>query len=844
MTRSYHSLPPIPDGGLLSRYMDTLGVIAPLARTNLIINPSGETNDTGYTAVGGGAAIVRTFGTSPWFGSSSFYGGYGLLANIGSGASDGMYYGPIALTSGVTYAYSCMFVGGPGTRYKISIATTAGVDLAVTRFTGAGVWQWVYGLYTETSTTTRRFYITRDNHVSTAQFIVDGLQIESCADGILTPTTYIDGDQPGLVPNQYPPAYGWNGTPHASTSYRTGQTRAGGRVMRFRQFGFLLTAILGLGSATPEHQALTFAQLDGGQYENTLKPPRQFSLAGRWGGATPNELDAGMAQLGRLLDRDRVAQRQPLVLTTQAQNCGRLCGEPVQIQALYSQGMEGTIQELPSAAQGVTFTNYLPVILSAGQGVPLDVQDSITSYGGILYRAPGGTWAKMGTGTNGSVEAIVVAPSGLVYVGGIFTDAGGSGADYLAVWNPQTATWAVVKSATSIGNTVHALALAPNVNLYIGGAFTNADGIAAADYIVMYNPTANTFSALGTGMNDVVNALAVAPDGTLYATGNFTTAGGGAAARVASWNGSAWSAMGTGFGTAGEALAVAPNGTLYAGGGFTNGGGVAAADYIASWNGSAWSGLSTGMNGDVNALAIGLNGLLYAGGIFTTAGGVTTGGIAVWNGVGWQQLGGGFASPGTDTPNSMAVQANGNLLIASSGSVVDPGAPGVLFQWNGSAYVDLGITASSSGDVVTIGPDGTIYAGVSGTIVAGGLTTAPNGGTAGVYPRLTINGPSSGTSRLYQLQNTATGAAIYLNLTLNAGETAVLNLNPTNVTFVSTFQGNVLNKILPGSNTTAFLLQPGDNIIMFFAAGSSVTAVLDWTIGYVNLNDALQVAVP
>lgn len=840
-TRRYYTLPAIPDAGLLTRYMDTLGVIVPVARTNLVINPSVETNATGYTSTGGLTSVDRAIGIS-------YHGAYGLVASLANpDATAGFYYGPISLTSGQLYAVSCKFKSPSiGLQYKLSVATTGGVDLAAFNFIAAGVWQWVWVYWLETSTTTRRIYLRKNDAKNDAQsvFYADGFQCEAINAGE-TVSTFIDGDQKGLVPNQYPPAYGWNGTPHASTSYRTGQTRAGGQVLYWKSLGFYLTTIIGLGLATPAHQALTFAQLDGGQYLNTLKPPRQFTMAGRWGGGTPNELDASISQLGRVLDRDLVGgQRQPLVLTMQAQECGVPCGQPITVQALYDGGMEGEVKEVPTATQPITFENYLPMIVGPDQGVALDVQDSLTSIGGILYRPPNGTWAKMGTGTNGSVNAIVVAPSGLVYVGGNFTDAGGSGADYLASWDPQTSTWAVVKSATSIGNTVNALALAPNGNLYIGGAFTNADGIAAADYIVMYNPNTNTFSALGTGMNDVVNALAVGPTGILYATGNFTTAGGVAAARVAQWNGSAWSALGTGFASPGQALAIGPSGILYAGGDFVNGGGVAAADYIASWNGTAWAGLSTGMNNSVNAIAVGLNGLVYAGGIFTTAGGVTAGGVAVYNGVGWQQLGSGFSSPGTDTPNAMAVRADGTLLIASSGAVIDPGTPGSLFQWNGSAFTDLGIASLSSGDAVTIAPDGTIYAGVSGTAVASGIVTASNSGTAVAYPQLIINGPTSGTSRIYQLRNITTNTAIYFNLTLSAGETAILTLDPKNVTFISSFQGNILSTILPGSRTTAFLLQPGDNTTAFLAASSTVTAYLSWSIGYTSLNDTIQQAVP
>lgn len=842
--RSYSMLPALPEAPLLARYIDTLGVIVPLARTNLVTNPSVETNATGYTSVGG-ATVDRTYGTGFFGNSSSFHGGYALAVGAGLAAGGGLYYGPVTLAATTYYAYSCKFIGDPGVSYKMSIATTGAVDLSVTRFNGAGVWQWVWGIHYESAGAARRLYVTRETAaaIGNSSFNVDGVQIESCADGILLPTTYIDGDQRGLVPNQYPPAYGWNGTPHASTSYRTGQTRAGGYVRSLKSYGFLLTAIIGLGMAPPDLQALTFAQLDGGQYLDTIKPPRQFSLAGRWAGYTPNEIDAGQGALGAVLDRDLVALRQPLVLTTQAQDCGTPIGELCQIQAIYQGGMEGNTQEVPSATGAISFTTYLPMIFGPDQGVPLDVQDSLTSIGGILACAPGGTWAKLGAGTNGSVNAILIHPNGDIYVGGSFTDAGGSGADNLAKYTPSTATWSVVKSATSIGNTVNALALGPNGVVYIGGTFSNADGIANADFIVSYNPTTNTYAALSTGMNNTVNALVAGKDGKIYATGSFTTAGGVAGVNgSAYWDGAAWNAMGSGSGV-GNALAVGPDGAIYLGGG-ANIGGVAAADGIGKWYNGAWSALSTGMNGDVNAVAVGLDGTVYAGGIFTTAGGVTAGGVAAFNGVQWRQLGSGFSSPGIDTPNAMAVRADGVLLIASSGSVVDPGTPGQLFMWDGSAFVDLGVTGLSSGDAVVIAPDGTVYAGVSGTATAAGITTATNTGTADMYPRLVISGPSSGTSRIYNMTNMTTGAAIYFNYTINAGETATLILDPTNISFASDFQGNIISKILPGSNTSNFLIQPGANTIGFLAASSTVTAAMSWTTGYSSLNNAIRRASP
>ncbi len=77
-------------------------------------------------------------------------------------------------------------------------------------------------------------------------------------------------------------------------------------------------------------------------------------------------------------------------------------------------------------------------------------------------------------------------------------------------------------------------------------------------------------------MNSYVYALAVDASGNLYAGGNFTTAGGVAANHIAKWNGTSWSALGSGMNSTVYALAVDASGNLYAGGDFTTAGGVTA----------------------------------------------------------------------------------------------------------------------------------------------------------------------------------------------------------------------------------------------------------------------------
>ncbi len=83
----------------------------------------------------------------------------------------------------------------------------------------------------------------------------------------------------------------------------------------------------------------------------------------------------------------------------------------------------------------------------------------------------------MGSGIgSGAVSAILIAGTD-VYVGGSFTDAGGVGAaDRIGRWSTSGAQWFGIDTGIANG-TVRTIAISGN-NLYLGGTFTNADGIA------------------------------------------------------------------------------------------------------------------------------------------------------------------------------------------------------------------------------------------------------------------------------------------------------------------------------------------------------------------------------
>jgi hypothetical protein len=247
-------------------------------------------------------------------------------------------------------------------------------------------------------------------------------------------------------------------------------------------------------------------------------------------------------------------------------------------------------------------------------------------------------WVSMGgvPGVSWSVFAAAADSLGNLYLGGFFTVAGNTNANYIVKWDGTG--WSPLGSGMNYGNpgaVVYALAVSGS-NLYAGGIFTNAGGV-LANNIAEWN--GSSWLALGSGLNNYltygVTTLAVS-GGTLFAGGDFTTAEGSQANNIAQWNGSTWSSLGSGMNSEVDALAVS-DGTLYAGGAFTTAGSNGA-NYIAQWNGSTWSAVGSGMNNEVDVLEVS-NGTLYAGGWFTTAGSSGANHIAQWNGSTWSALG-------------------------------------------------------------------------------------------------------------------------------------------------------------------------------------------------------------
>lgn len=823
MLRTYRTLPAIQSGYPLD---EAWSVVVPIARTNLITNPSFETGTTSWTAIGSSIARSTT---------QQYHGAYSLAITPTATTTDGVRYDTVSLTSGTTYAYSAKMRGVAGLKYSLGIETTGGVALNTVTFTATGRWQWIVGYYTETSSTTRRVCARKAGHASVAIFYLDGVQVEAIASGELV-STYIDGDQLGLMPNQLPAAYVWNGTPHASTSARSGQTRAGGMVIPFKKYGFLITAILGLGMAGVQNVATDYARIDGAYDDYTRKPPRQITVTGRFQGRTYGELRRNRSGLAQLLDRDLIGQDQRLTLLRHVEDSyGRVMSSDVRLLAKYETGLGGNTDNMHAETVPITFTVYMPNLMAdGGDGESLNVQLSVSDASRIAQRSAAGVWGALSTGANNNVWGLFYASDGKLYAGGEFTSIGGVAANRIAYWDGTA--WNAMGTGGNAG-AIYTIVEGPDGSIYAGGDPTSFGGVANTNYIAKWNGSAWSSVTGASTANNAVSKLAFGPDGTLYAGGLFTSIGGAAAARIAKWDGATWSVMSTGSANSVEGIAISPGGRVYIGGD-TNSDAIEEVSY---WTGSAWTRVGdVGAAETIGALAFGLDGTLYAGGTFTQIGGVTAAKIAKFNGVAWTPLGTGV-STGTEV-DQLVVQPDGTLLMGGAftgvGSITTVHN---IARWNGSAWVYLDFdVAWSSVRAIAQKVDGTLTIGGTGataTGVAGANTTVTNPGTARSYPTIIINGPSSGTARIYQITNYTTNRSIYLNLTLSLGEVATLIFQPDNLSFTSDFQGNIASSILGGSNEADFFLQPGANLISFFSASSTVTATMQWRPTYVSIDD-------
>jgi outer membrane protein assembly factor BamB len=130
---------------------------------------------------------------------------------------------------------------------------------------------------------------------------------------------------------------------------------------------------------------------------------------------------------------------------------------------------------------------------------------------------------------NGTVRALAASADGTrVFVGGLFTSAGGAARANLAAVDADTGAAVAGWQADTVGDgpEVYGLAVSGS-RLYVGGRYSGIDGSQRRRLAAVDTGTGDVITTFRPSPNGVVKAVRVSPDATkVYAGGSFTEIGG------------------------------------------------------------------------------------------------------------------------------------------------------------------------------------------------------------------------------------------------------------------------------------------------------------------------------
>ncbi len=354
-------------------------------------------------------------------------------------------------------------------------------------------------------------------------------------------------------------------------------------------------------------------------------------------------------------------------------------------------------------------------------------------------------WSGLGSSGQGNgafgatVTGVAFLGSKVIAVGDFIDVAGATNIDYFAVWNGSS--WST-RSAVLGGSPFTTSIVSVDVlgsDIYVGGQFVNADGVATADRVARWNGTAWTGlvpgGATDGSLDGGVFKVDARPDGKVWVGGAFSSAGGDTtASRFAYFD----TATGTWHGLreagqAGPAIVPGPQaavldfefsgGRIFVGGTFTDVSGNPAADFVAVWTGTAWTNLGTNPANSASGsgpLSAGVWSLvpygvtMIASGSFRDAGGnANADNVAAWNGKAWLNLGVPAPTASSGQPYGTWASVNGRVYthtgfftsiaglpntagIAQFGLPGGPTAPLSLAGAPGSGRVSLSWAAPSN----------------------------------------------------------------------------------------------------------------------------------------------------
>lgn len=810
-------------------------IVVPQAGINQIYNPRIDPPvfDTYLTAVS--AALAESS-------AEQRKGAYSVAVTPQTGVASGLYYSAVSVTNGSAYTFSCDVKGVAGQAMRIYIANSAGTVKATTTFTATGYWERHSVTHTAAETQTNyRVYVIRDSVASTSVFYVDGLQFET-GDEM---TTFIHGDAGD--------GYSWSGLPRVSASVRSDRTRAGGSLLCINDYAKILQ-VFGFGMG--QFEQIMYPMSNGGDYyQQHLRRSRNIGFLLAYWGDNQGDMQRNRNTILEAVRPDYLDNQPVKIIYQGFDDLGNEATNPLEITCVLQPSHVDT-PSLP-VFQKDTLMFTVPSGHFDGayeEGAELGLYDELAVEHILMKDNDTAEWNNLDGGVNLDVNVMVEGPDGSIYVGGEFLSIGGdTSMRCLAKWDGVN--WSAVGNFATAASLISVSAIVFDASgvMYVGGSFSDVGGVTNTN-IAKYDGT--NWSAVGTAVTGGgVRSIIFSNTGVLFIGGDFTSAGGDTNCNSVAYYDSStsdWEPLSTGL----NALVLCllwHNDYLYIGGNFTD----AAYPYLCKWNGTAFS--SVGdilLNNGVSALAKDSKGNIIAGGAFTDAGNnIGADYIGIWNGTVWESFNG---SP-NGAVKEIAVSNDNTVYVAGTFSALGSAklAENVGYYKNG-AWHSLGITlpeysffsavkvvySDSKGNLYVGGRFATTYA--SENALVSSPTVIDNTGNMNTYPTIVVSGPG----RLEQIVNHRNKKSIEFDgLILQDNETIVINLDPSNLFMRSSWgnrsvyssnriydsdsrglldspRGSVMSYLSAGSDYGNFSLEPGINRLSVFMSHYTSTATI------------------
>ncbi|MDB6035124.1 MAG: hypothetical protein JWM16_5462 [Verrucomicrobiales bacterium] len=342
-------------------------------------------------------------------------------------------------------------------------------------------------------------------------------------------------------------------------------------------------------------------------------------------------------------------------------------------------------------------------------------------------QSPGGGEFNFNPGVKGLyVEAAIPQLDGKILLVGSFTNVNGLVRSNITRLNYDGSADTNFNIGVGADNSVLCAALQWDSHILIAGDFTAIDGH-LRNRLARLNPDGtledtNTFQ-LGDGANGSIRAMALQPDGKILIAGDFTTVNGEPRGHIARLNPDGTLdafTPGSGANSTIFTVAVQSDGKVVIGGAFTKVDGllrnrVARLSPDGTLENTNTFNPGTGFNADVLCSAVQPNGKILIGGAFTNLNGRIAIRVARLNPNGTPEGTNTFnpVRPSDNAVSSIALQADGKILLAGSFTKIADSSIGRLVRMYPNGALDFNITSNPEGPVrgVTLQGDGKILIG-------------------------------------------------------------------------------------------------------------------------------------